>query len=54
MRRWARSFDTTHYRLAGPEPLDFSIATEDRMVVRQADLRNDSAYVLTELKVMRN
>ncbi len=50
----AGAFETTHYRLAGPEPLDLWIATEDRLVVRQVDLRHDREYVLTEMNVIRN
>lgn len=47
----AGTFDTTHYQLAGPEPLDMWIATEDRLLIRQTDTKNDREYVLTELTI---
>jgi len=50
----AGAFETTHYRLAGSEALDLWIATKDRLLVRQVDLRNDREYVLNEMNVIRN
>jgi hypothetical protein len=50
----AGTFETTHYQLAGPEALDMWIATEDRLLIRQTDSKNDREYVLTELGIQQN
>lgn len=48
----AGSFDAVHYRLEGQEALEMWIAGEDRLLVRQTDVKNDREYLLTELNVV--
>ncbi len=47
----AGNFDAVRYRLEGLEPLEMWVAGEDRLLVRQTDVKNDREYVLTELSI---
>ena len=51
----AGTFDTTHYQLSGgAEPLDIWIGTEDHLLVRQIDTKNDREYLLTEIRATQS
>lgn len=47
----AGTFDAVHYRHEGFESLEMWVAGEDRLLVRQTDVKNDREYLLTELVV---
>jgi len=45
----AGTFDAMKYRMTGVENLDLWVAGEDRLLVRQTDVKNDREYILTEI-----